>query len=267
MGTYGNRIRNHQYRVRCWNRSRIPPLNRPDALNALSDQLRSDIIVGLEELESENDDADGITLHAVAIGVAEGNFCVGADINEFSDATSGDRSRRGHYEFIRDFPVPVIAKIIGYCLGGGFETALPCDYRLSHEEARLGFPEINLGLIPGAGGVQMLSDVATPSAAREIAIMGDHISTKRARELDIVNRVYGSEFDDIVARFAETIASKPPLAIQAIKRSALIATRTGLEDGIVYDRQQFDPLLATEDHEKGARAFAEDDYGPTFTGR
>ena len=97
--------------------------------------------------------------------------------------------------------------------------------------------------------------------------MGDHISTKRARELDTVNRVYGSEFDDIVARFAETIASKPPLAIQAIKRSAAIATRTGVEEGIVYDRQQFDPLLATEDHEKGARAFAEDDYGPTFTGR
>lgn len=242
-------------------------LNRPDALNALSDQLRSDIIVGLEELDSENDEADGIALRAVVIEGAEENFCAGADINEFSDASSGDRSRRGHYEFIRDFPVPVIAKISGYCLGGGFETALSCDFRLSHEDARLGFPEVNLGLIPGAGGVQMLSDVATPAAAREIAMIGDHISAKRARELGIVNRVYGSEFDDVVARFAETIASKPPLAIQAIKRSAAIATRTGLEEGLMYDRQQFDPLLATEDHEEGARAFAEDDYEPTFTGR
>jgi enoyl-CoA hydratase/carnithine racemase len=242
-------------------------LNRPDALNALSSQLRSDIITGLEELEMENDDADGIALRAVVIEGAGGNFCAGADINEFSDASPGGKSDRTHYEFIRNFPVPVIAKISGYCLGGGLETAVFCDFRIAHEEARFGFPEVDLGLIPGAGGIQVLSELVSPAAAKEIAMTGDHISADRARELNLVRGVYGEKFDSAVTEFAETIASKPPLAIQAIKRSAAIAMQTGLEEGIAYDRQQFEPLLSTEDHEKGARAFAEDDYEPTFKGQ
>ncbi|WP_323173350.1 enoyl-CoA hydratase/isomerase family protein [Natrialba sp. PRR66] len=242
-------------------------LNRPDSLNALSDQLRSDIIAGLEELEAENDDVDGIALRAVVIEGAGGNFCAGADINEFSDSSPGDKSDRSHYEFIRNFPVPVIAKVSGYCLGGGLETAMCCDFRIAHEEARLGLAEVNLGLIPGAGGVQLLSELASPAAAKEIAMTGDHISADRACELNLVREVYGAEFDDAVAEFAETIASKPPLAIQAIKRSAAIAAQTGVEEGVAYDRQQFESLLETEDHKEGVRAFAEDDYEPTFTGR
>lgn len=242
-------------------------LNRPDSLNALSAQLREDIIAGLEELEAENDDADGISLRTVIIEGAEGNFCAGADINEFSDASAGDSSKRTHYKFIREFPVPIIAKIRGYCLGGGLETAMCCDFRLAHEDAQLGLPEVNLGLLPGAGGVQMLSELATPAAAKEIAMTGDHISASRAHELQIVNRVYSTDFDDAVSEFAETIASQPPLAIQAIKRSGTISTQTGLEEGIAYDRQQFGSLSETEDHEKGVRAFAEDEYEPTFLGR
>lgn len=243
-------------------------LNRPESLNALSTQLRSDIVAGLQRLEAENDEADGIALRVVIIEGAEGNFCAGADINEFSDATAGDRSDRTHYEFIREFPVPVIAKIRGYCLGGGLETAMSCDLRLAHEDAQFGLPEADLGLIPGAGGVQFISKLASPAAAAEIAMTCDHVTAEQANELELVNRVYDAdEFDDAVADFAESIASKPPLAIQAIKRSAAIATQTGLDEGIEYDRQQFEPLLATDDHEEGARAFAEDGYEPTFKGR
>ncbi|UHQ96123.1 enoyl-CoA hydratase/isomerase family protein [Natrinema halophilum] len=242
-------------------------LDRPDSLNALSGQLQTDIIAGLEKLDAENDEADGVALRAVVIEGAGGNFCAGADINEFSDASAGDRSDRSHYEFIRSFPVPIIAKIRGYCLGGGFETAMSCDFRLAHEDARLGLPEVDLGLIPGAGGVQLISELANPAVAREIAMTGDHISADRAHELNLVKRFSDEEFDDAVAEFAEKIASKPPLAIQAIKRSASVATQTDLEEGFKYDRQQFKPLLATEDHEKGARAFVEDDYEPSFTGR
>ncbi|WP_049925186.1 enoyl-CoA hydratase/isomerase family protein [Halopiger goleimassiliensis] len=243
-------------------------LNRPDALNALSSQLREDVVEGLRLLEAQNEEADGVALRAVVLEGAEGNFCAGADVNEFSDESAGATSERSHYEFIREFPVPVIAKVEGYCLGGGLETAMSCDMRIAHEEARFGLPEVDLGLLPGAGGVQMVSQLASPAAAMELAMTGEHITADRAADLGIVNRVYGDdEFDEAVDEFAETIAAKPPLATQAIKQSARTAVQAGLEEGVAFDRQQFGQLLTTEDHEEGARAFAEDDYEPEFKGR
>ncbi|MFC7157562.1 enoyl-CoA hydratase/isomerase family protein [Halomarina halobia] len=242
-------------------------LNRPDALNALSDQLRRDIVEGLRWLESQNEDAEGIALRAVVVEGAEGNFCAGADITEFSEASPGESSERHHYQFVQEFPVPIIAKIRGYCLGGGLETAMACDFRFAHTDARLGLPEVDLGLIPGAGGVQYISRLANPSAAKEVAMTGDHLSAERAHELDIVNRVYDEDLDEATQGFAETLASKPPLAIQAIKDAANVSTQIGLDEGRSYDRRRFEPLLDTEDHQKGARAFAEDDYEPEFEGR
>ena len=242
-------------------------LNRPDALNALSDQLRRDLVEGLQRLESHNEDADGIALRAVVVEGAEGNFCAGADISEFSDASPGETSGQYHYEFVQEFPVPIIAKIRGYCLGGGLETAMSCDFRFAHTDARLGLPEVDLGLIPGAGGVQFISRLANPSVAKEVAMTGDHLSAERAHELDIVNRVYGDDLDEATREFAETLAAKPPLAVQAIKDAANVSTQVGLDEGRSYDRRRFEPLLDTEDHQEGARAFAEDDYEPEFEGR
>lgn len=242
-------------------------LDRPDALNALSTQLRADIVEGLGRLDARNDEADGIALRAVIVEGAGGNFCAGADVNEFSDASPGGTAERSHYEFIMDFPVPVVAKIRGYCLGGGLETAMACDFRFAHEEATLGLPEVNLGIIPGAGGVQFLSRLANPSVAMEVAMTGEHLSAGRANELDVVNRVYGDDLDEATREFAEEIAAKPPLAIQAIKESASVATGTSLREGRQYDGKLFEGLLETDDHAEGARAFAEEDYEPEFTGR
>jgi enoyl-CoA hydratase/carnithine racemase len=242
-------------------------LTRPDALNALSSQLRTDIIDGLRRLEAENDDADGVALRAVIMEGAEGNFCAGADINEFSDDASGASSDQDHYQLIRNFPAPVIAKVRGYCLGGGFETAMSCDFRFAHEDARFGLPEVDLGILPGAGGVQLISRLNNPSVAKEIAMTGDHVPADRADELDLVNRVYGDDLDEATQEFAETLASKPPLSIQAIKDAANVATQTGLEEGRKYDRRLLEPLFGTEDFEEGARGFAEDDYEPEFKGR
>jgi enoyl-CoA hydratase/carnithine racemase len=239
-------------------------LNRPDALNALSGQLTSDIVESLRLLEDQNDDE--IVLRVVVIEGAEGNFCAGADITEFEDQTPGDTSEREHYQFIMDFPVPVIAKIEGYCLGGGLETAMSCDFRFAAEDARLGLPEIDLGIIPGAGGVQFISRMANPAVASEIAMTGDHVGAPRAEELGLLNRV-PDDLDEATQEFAEKIAAKPPLAIQAIKDSASVATETGLREGRKYDRRLFEPLLETEDHQEGAKAFASDDYEPEFKGR
>jgi len=105
-----------------------------------------------------------------------------------------------------DFPAPVIAKITGYCLGGGLETAMSCDFRFAAEDAKLGLPEVDLGIIPGAGGVQFISELANPAAAKEIAMTGDHISAARAEELGIVNRV-PDDIDAETQEFAEKIAS------------------------------------------------------------
>lgn len=165
-----------------------------------------------------------------------------------------------------DFPVPIIAKIRGYCLGDGLETAMACDFRFADENARFGLPEADLGIIPGASGVQFISRLVNPAAAKEIAMTGEHIGADRARDLGIVNRVPG-DLDEATHRFAETIASKPPLAIQAIKECANVATQTGLREGQQCDRRLFEPLLNTENHEEEARAFAEDDYEPEFAGR
>jgi enoyl-CoA hydratase/carnithine racemase len=241
-------------------------LDRPDSLNALDSRLRRDIVTALGWLEGRDDD-DGIALRAVVVEGAGENFCAGADINEFDGASPGRRSKRNHYDFVVDYPVPIVAKIRGYCLGGGLETAMACDFRFAHEDARFGLPEIDLGIVPGAGGVQFISRLANPSTAKEIAMTGDHISAARARELGIVNRVQGEDLDDVTREFAETLASKPPLAIQAIKDAANVAVQAGLQEGRKYDRRLSESLMDTADHEEGVRAFAEDGYEPEFEGR
>jgi enoyl-CoA hydratase/carnithine racemase len=241
-------------------------LNRPDALNALSGQLREDIVAGLRSLNDLND--EGIEMRVVVIDGAAGNFCAGADVTEFEAGPPTTDVDRSHYQFIIDYPVPVIAKIRGYCLGGGLETAMACDFRYASEEARLGLPEVDLGIIPGAGGVQFISRLANPSVAKEIAMTGRHVPATEAAEYGLLNDVYPEEdLDTAVAEFAETLASKPPLSLQTIKESANVATQTGLSEGREYDRTAFEPLLATEDHEEGARAFAEEDYEPEFQGK
>lgn len=243
-------------------------MDRPDALNALSAQLRDDIVAGLERLEERNDGADGVELRAVVLeGAGEKAFCAGADIGGFSGESSGGSSARSHYDLIRDFPAPVVARIDGYCLGGGFETALACDFRLASESSTFGFPEVNLGILPGAGGVQDVTKIAGPAVAKELAMTGEHISSARADEEGLVNRVYvDDEFDAEVDNFVTDLAGQAPLAVQAIKRSADMAVNSGLEEGIAYDRSRFQELLRTEDHAEGAAAFSED-REPEFEGK
>jgi len=246
-------------------------LNRPDRLNTLSPQLSSDIREGLKRLEAQNEDADGVALRAVVIeGAGDRAFCAGADVTSFEDRSPAAESGRGHYQFIRDFPAPVIAKVHGFCLGGGLETAMSCDFRIAADDASLGLPEIDLGIIPGAGGVQFLAEAINASVAKEVAMLGQDgfISGAEAEEYGLVNSAHDvDDLDEAADDFAERIAEKPPLAIQAIKRSANMAVGASLEEGIEYDQRQFAPLLSTEDAEEGMRAFAEDDYEPEYKGR
>jgi len=243
-------------------------MNRPDALNALSSQLRSDIVAGLRLLEEQNEGQEGVALRAVVLsGAGDRAFCAGADITEFSDMSPGDSMDRNHYEVIRDFPTPIIAKIQGYCLGGGFETALSADFRFASEDSTFGFPEVDLGFLPGAGGAAMVNQLAGPGVAKELAMTGEHISAERAGEEGLVHGVFPTEdLDDEVADFAETIAGKAPLAIQGIKQSVDNAVQVGMEEGIAFDGEKAAVLARTEDFAEGTAAFAEK-REPEFQGK
>lgn len=241
-------------------------LNRPDSLNAINSQMRDDIVASLRSLEATNEGGDGVGLRVVILEGAEENFCAGADINEFGESPTHARSGPSYREFVMDFPIPIIAKIRGYCLGGGLETAMACDIRFAHVDAQFGLPEVDLGLIPGSG-VVFISELCNPSVAKEIAFTGEPFSANRAHELDIVNRVYDETLEEATEAFAADVASKPPLAIQAIKESANIASETGLRAGWTYEKRLGASLRDTEDFERGRRAFAEEQYEPEFTGR
>jgi enoyl-CoA hydratase/carnithine racemase len=244
-------------------------LDRPDALNALNDQIRADIETSFSILGEYDTDTEGAPVRVVVIeGAGDRAFCAGADINEFSDVPSAAFEPHSMRDTIMEFTAPVIAKIGGYCLGGGFELALACDFRIASESSRLGFPEVDLGIIPGAGGLQYVSRLAGPAFAKEIGMTGEHVTATRAADHGLLNHVYpDAALDEEVAAFAETIASKPPLAIRALKDSGNVAVETDLHEGRKYDRRVFATLLETDDHAEGARGFAEDDYEPEFAGR
>jgi enoyl-CoA hydratase/carnithine racemase len=243
-------------------------LDRPDSLNAMNGQMRADIETGLEHLSELDEQAAGVAVRAVVIeGTGDQAFCAGADITGFSDVSSAAFEPHGMRDSVIEFPAPVIAKIHGYCLGGGLELALACDFRIASESARLGFPEVDLGLLPGAGGVQYVARLAGPSFAKELAMTGEHISAERAAEEGVLNHIHSDdELDGAVDEFVETLAEKPPLAVRAVKDSGNVAVETDLREGRKYDRRIFGTLLETEDHDEGARAFADDDYEPEFEG-
>ncbi|WP_435078060.1 enoyl-CoA hydratase/isomerase family protein [Halococcus sp. AFM35] len=244
-------------------------LNRPDSLNAMNMRMREDIETGLGMLAERDEEGDGVAVRVVVIeGTGEKAFCAGADITGFSGVSPAAFDAHGMRDSVIEFPAPVVAKIDGYCLGGGLELALACDIRIASESSRLGFPEVDLGLLPGAGGVQYVSRLAGPAVAKELAMTGEHMGGERAAEESIVNHVHGDEeFDEEVEAFVGTLAAKPPLAIRAIKDSGNVSVESGLREGRKYDRRVFSTLLETDDHEEGARAFAEDDYDPEFRGK
>ena len=243
-------------------------LNRPDALNTLNEQLLDDIVGAFERLEARNDEADGVALRAVVVeGAGDRAFCAGADVGGFSDSTPGRASSRTAVEFVREFPAPVVAKIQGYCLGGGLELAFACDFRFASEDSTVGLPEVTLGLLPGAGGVQYAARLAGPAVAKELAMTGEHVTASQAAADGLINDVYpADDLDEEVDAFVAEIASNAPLAVQSIKRSVALAQHTGLREGIEFDRGAFRSLLETEDAAEGTAAFAED-REPEFEGR
>jgi enoyl-CoA hydratase/3-hydroxyacyl-CoA dehydrogenase len=236
-------------------------LDRPERLNALNQQL-------MEEVEHVLDTADLDEVRCVTFeGAGDRAFSAGADVTEFSDVEPHELDVSSAHETVASFPRPTLAKIDGFCLGGGHELALACDLRVATTDSEFGFPEINLGLLPGGGGTQRAMRMLGEARAKELVFRGNRISAERAAEWGLVNRAVDPEaFDDVVGEFVDDLVSGPPIALEKAKQVMDDGADESLEAGLRMESQAFGLLLTTEDMMEGAAAFMED-RDPEFEGR
>jgi len=232
-------------------------LNRPDKLNAMNSKLKEEVEHALGELEK--DDAVHV---AVITGVGDKAFVAGADINEFAGKKPVDQwqayGRTSLYNVVDRFPKPVIAMINGYCLGGGCELAMVCDIRIASDQAQLGQPEINIGIIPGGGGSQRLPRLVGLGKALELILTGDRITAAEALRIGLVDAVVPhAELEAQTLELAEKIASKSPVAVRLAKAAVKASATMALDQGLRYEQSLFSVVFSTEDKEEGVRAFQE----------
>lgn len=239
-------------------------LNRPKVLNALSPDLIREVNQALVTLDTDD------TVKAVVLTGGPKVFAAGADIADMADQSAVDQLRRdqtGRWAGIAAFGKPLIAAINGYALGGGCELALMCDLIIAGDTARLGQPEINLGVIPGAGGTQRWPRTAGKYAAMEAMLSGQPVTAQRAYELGLVNKVVPAEMTvEVAKRTARGLAEKPPLALRMAKEAVLKAFEVPLHEGLAAERKSFYFLFSTEDQKEGMHAFLEKRKG-VFKGR
>ncbi len=242
----------------------IITLNRPKVLNALNQETMEELSAALETLE--HDDA----IRCIVLTGNDRAFAAGADVMEMAGATPVDMLssyRFQQWERIRKIGKPIIAAVRGFALGGGCELAMLCDMIVAGEGARFGQPEINLGIMPGAGGTQRLTRVAGKARAMEVVLTGRHVTAQEAYTMGLVTRVVPDEVTLSEAKkLAQTIASKPPIAVRLAKESILKAFDTTLDGGLDYERKAFYLLFSTEDRTEGLQAFLEK-RPPSFKGR
>lgn len=230
-------------------------LNRPAVLNALNLQTMIELVAAFEYYDAAPE---------IGCVVIHGNaraFAAGADISEMQGAGAVDMLQRDQFsrwEKIRQVKKPIIAAVSGFALGGGCELTMLCDMIVASDTAQFGQPEINIGVMPGAGGTQRLTRAVGKALAMEMALTGRSISAKQALAAGLVNRVVPVEFylEEAFALAAE-IAQKAPIAVKLAKESVLKSFSTTLESGLEFERKNFYMLFATEDQKEGMTAFLE----------
>ena len=231
-------------------------INRPEKRNALNQATRDEILDALDNLHSSDQRVLVIT------GAGEKAFIAGADITEFEGRTALDQrgvmKQRRVFDAIEDCPLPVIAMINGYCLGGGMELALACDIRIAGENAKLGQPEINLGIIPGGGGTQRLTRLVGEGKSMELILTGDIIDAGTAHGLGLVNHIFPpAELRAATMSIAGRISDKSPVALCLAKESIKNAGRMGVREAMERETDLFCLAFTSEDKEEGVSAFLE----------
>ncbi|WP_031370478.1 MULTISPECIES: enoyl-CoA hydratase-related protein [Lysobacter] len=241
-------------------------VNRPDKLNALNAATLDALLAAFEAAA-----ADPAVRAVVLTGAGPKAFVAGADISEMNTLTpvqGRDFSQRGQklMRRIEKMPKPVIGMINGFALGGGLELAMGCHLRIASDNAKIGQPEINLGLIPGFGGTQRLLRLAGRAATLELCLVGAPIDAARARELGIVNRVVpAAELEAETFKLAEQLAAAAPLALRGVLDCIAVGGECGIEEGLEYETAQFGLMFATDDMREGTTAFLER-RKPAFAG-
>ena len=245
-------------------RTALVRFNRPKQLNALNGQVMDQLCAALEELDRDE------AVRAIVVTGNERAFAAGADIGEMSDATPVEMllgNRIGQWDRVRRISKPVIAAVNGWCLGGGCELAMTLDLVLAGEGAKFGQPEINIGVIPGAGGTQRLTRAIGKARAMEMVLTGEPMGAAEARDRGLVARVVPDELvvEDALALAAQ-IATKSPIALRLAKEAVNAAYEMSLTDALAHERRLFYLLFATEDQKEGMAAFLEK-RTPDFRGR
>ena len=230
-------------------------MNRPRQLNALSGELLGAVVDALQELDGDPE------IRALVLGGSERVFAAGADINELAAGTPVslyEGGRLDRFDAVRRLRTPVVAAVSGHCLGGGCELAMLCDLIVASESARFGQPEINLGVLPGAGGTQRLTRAVGKSVAMDMILTGRTISAREALGFGLVARVVAKErWLEEAKRVAREIAAKGPVAVRLATDAVDAAFEMPLGAGVEFERRAFYLARASEDSTEGLNAFLE----------
>jgi len=236
-------------------RAGLVRLNRPEAMNALNTALMDELVQALEAFDATPD------IGAIVITGDERAFAAGADVREMAGASSAEMlgtDRISRWDRMRRIQKPVVAAVSGWCLGGGHELAMACDMIVASETAKFGQPEINLGVMPGAGGTQRLTRTVGKALAMEMVLNNRTLSAQEALAAGLVNRVVPVEAClDEALRLANEIAERAPVAVRLAKEAVNQALETSLADGIAGERRAFYSLFDTQDQKEGMKAFLE----------
>jgi len=231
----------------------IVTLNRPKSYNALNYQLLSELMDSLTSFDKDK------SIGAMVITGNEKTFAAGADIIDMVDASPDDMKKSPFipaFDLIRGIKKPIIAAVSGYCLGGGCELAMSCDLIISSESAVFGQPEINLGIIPGAGGTQRLTRAVGKVIAMEMILNNRTLSAEEAYSFNLINKIYPVEdYLKHAISLAQEIAERAPLAVQAAKEIINQSFEFSLTEGLQNERESFFNLFSSRDQKEGMDAF------------
>lgn len=230
-------------------------LNRPKAYNALNKELLAELMGALASFDADD------SIGAIVITGSDKVFAAGADISEMASKSAVemcDLDNISIFDKIMTISKPIVAAVSGFCLGGGSELAMSCDMIVASESAVFGQPEINLGVIPGAGGTQRLTRAVGKALAMEMVLNDRRITAQEALQAGLVNRVYplDSYFDEAL-KLAGEISVRAPLALAACKKMVNLAYEKSLKKGLAEERQAFYDLFDSEDQDEGMQAFLE----------